>query len=108
MSPLKHYGNPNYREPIYLSCILKPNCQINALYQNKKLPKTVHDVLSVNKAVMIEQDEKNKPAFLSIVECFIVKYPSNATRKSCKNWTQIGSGSHGRFTRLYPFCQTLP
>ena len=51
---------------------MKPNCQINALYQNKKLPKTVHDVLSVNKAVMIEQDEKNKPAFLSIVECFIV------------------------------------
>ena len=93
MSPLKHHGNPNYREPICLSCILKPNCQINALYQNKKLPKTVHDVLSVNKAVMIEQDEKNKPAFLSIVECFIVKYSSNATRKSCKNWTQIGSGS---------------
>ena len=48
----QHYGNPNYREPIYLSCILKPNCQINALYQNKKLPKTVHDVLSVNKAVI--------------------------------------------------------
>ena len=63
MSPLKHYGNPTYREPICLSCILKPNCQINALYQ-KNLPKTVHDVLSVNMAVMIEQDEKNKSAFL--------------------------------------------
>ena len=33
------------------------------MYQNKKLPKTVHDVLSVNKAVMIEQDEKINQLF---------------------------------------------